>query len=347
MRRIAFVALLVGLSLPLRAQNTELTLSGKELYESARAYLQKGDYANAIMVYNQAIQVEPQNLSYRRELAHAYYLQGDMIHAESMIKPLLKADEADPETFLVACKVYIKMKNLEYAKDAINAGIDRFPQRGELYEQKGQLFTIQKSYKDAAEVWEKGVEKDPAYYMNYYDLTKSYFFNKQYLWAIIYAEHFINMESFSSRTEEMKKMLFESYKFLFAELINQEIRKKANKAPKEPDTFDECYLQTLDNLKNTVTGGVTAENLTMLRVRFLLDWNKLYAKSFPMELIDYQQRMILNGFYDAYNEWLFGRLENEHAMQTWTQKNAGLMNNFDKYFRANKLEPKPDQYYHH
>lgn len=347
MRKLALLAFLLGATIQLTAQNTDAGLSGKDLYENARTYLQKGDYANAIMVYNQAIQVEPKNLIYRRELAHAYFLQGDMTHAEAMVKPLLKAEESDPETYLVACKIYMKMNNSEEAKTAINNGIEKFPKQGELYEQKGQLYTSLKNYKEAAEVWEKGIEKDPAYYMNYYNLTKSYYFNKQYLWAIIYAEHFVTMESFSSRSEEMKKMMFESYKFLFAELNNLEIKKKSTKAPKEPDTFNECYLQVLDNLKNTVTGGVTTENLTMLRVRFLLEWNKNYAKSFPMELIDYQQRMILNGFFDAYNTWLFGRLENENSVKNWTQKNAVLMNSFDKYFRANKLQPKLDQYYHH
>lgn len=319
---------------------------GNELYGNARMYLQKSDYANAIMVYNQAINMEPDNLVFRRELAHAYYLQGDLIKAEKMITPLLKRPEADEETFQIACRVYRSMKKMDEAKSAINAGIEKFPKAGALYAEKGELYTQDKKYELASTAWESGIENAPAYHTNYYNLAKVYFFTKKYLWAIIYGESFVNMESFSSKTEEVKKIVFESYKFLIGDLSNTALDGKINRY-ENPQNFEESCLKIFDEIRTVVIGGINVDNLTQLRIRFLIDWNKSFAKKYPFELIDRQQNLLLNGYFESYNQWLFGKLDNEAIFKQWTQKYASRMNTFDIYFRNNKLIPKEQQYYHY
>ncbi len=311
----------------------------------ARMYLQKADYANAIMVYNQAINVEPDNLVYRRELAHAYYMQGDMAKGEKMISPLIKSKEADEETFQVASRIFRAMKKTEEAKTAINSGIEKFPHAGALYAEKGELYTQEKKYEMAAKAWEKGIENAPAYHINYFNLAKVYFFTKKYLWSIIYGESFVNMESFSSKTEEIKKIIFESYKFLIADLSNSSLEGKVNRY-ENPKNFEEACFKVFDNIRNVVTGGINVDNLAQLRARFLLEWNKSLAKSYPLELFDYQQHLLLNGHFESYNQWLFGKLDNDAVFKQWTQKYASHMNSFDNYFRNNKLIPKENQYYH-
>ena len=340
--------LLLTLFLPLApmAQTVvSLNPEARELYTNARNYLQAGDLANAIMVFNHAVQADPENLILRRDLANAYAQQGDLIRAEKTIAPLLKRDDADEATFQIACNIYMNLNKMDEAKEAINKGIDKFPKSGILYANKGDLYTRQKKYKLASETWEKGVEQDPRYHLNYYNLSKVYFFTRNYFWAALYGETFVNLESFSSKTEEIKKLVFESYKFLMAELNNQTLDGKGDRYAK-PSNFEQSCLQIFDRLRPVVTGGINAENMTMLRIRFLLDWNRLYARRFPSELMDHQQRLMLQGYYDAYNQWLFGKLDNARQYKTRTQKNADLMNRFDQYFRNHKLRPREQQYYH-
>jgi tetratricopeptide (TPR) repeat protein len=320
------------------------TEDARDLYSMAKQYQLKGDYSNSIMVFNQVIQLEPTNLIYRRELANVYYLQGDLMRAEKMALPLLKADEADEETFQIAGKIMAGKKKLEEAKEIIGKGLNKFPNSGLLYKEKGDLYTSQKKYADAAKAWEKGVEKDPGYYINYYNLAKVYYFTKDYFWAFYYGETFVLMESYSARTQEIKKIIFESYKFFMGELNNIALEGKINRY-ENPKDFKTSIHKTYDNLRNVVTGGIHVDNLTMLRIRFLLDWNKTYAEKYPSELFDYQQRLILNGHYDAYNQWLFGRLDNEKKFTSWAQQHDKLMNQFDTYLRSNKLVPKSRQYY--
>ncbi len=341
-----FLPALFFICISAKAQmNPTKTSEAKELYGKARMYLQKTDYANAIMVYNQAINIEPENLLLRRELAHAYYMQGDMAKGEKMISPLLKSKDADEETFQVACRIFRSMKKLDEAKSAINDGIEKFPNAGALYAEKGELYTQEKKFAMASEVWEKGIENAPTFHTNYYNLAKVYFFTKKYLWAIIYGETFINMESFSSKTEELKLIVFESYKFLIAELSNSALDGKVNRY-ENPQNFEEACLKIFDNIRGVVTGGINAENLTQLRIRFLIDWNKNFAKEYPFELVDHQQKMLLAGNYECYNQWLFGKLDNEVFFKQWTQKFASNMNIFDTYLRSHKLIPKNQQYYH-
>jgi tetratricopeptide (TPR) repeat protein len=296
------------------------------------------------MVFNQAVQTDPDNLLYRRELAYTYFLLSDLYRAEVMIAPLLKDERADEETFQIACKIFAAKKNAEEAENAINKGIKKFPHAGILYCEKGELYTQQKKYKSASKAWEEGVKMAPGFHLNYYNLTKVYAFTKRHLWAIIYGETFVNLESFSSRTQEVKKIVFESYKFLMAELNNIALDGKTNRYD-DPKDFESACMKIYDGLRNVVTGGIHTDNLIMLRTRFLLEWNKYYALQYPSELIDFQHRMIQKGHYDCYNQWLFGKLDNEIQFKNWTQKFSTSMNAFDQYLRNQKLQPKENQYY--
>lgn len=324
--------------------SVELSQEVRELYQNAKSYLQKGDYANSIMVYNQAVNMAPESLLLRRELAFAYYIQGDLLKAELMILPLIKSEDADEETFKLAGKILSTKKKMSEAEEAINKGLKKFPNSGMLYEEKGHLYTMEKKYKSASKAWESGIEKDPTYHLNYYNLAKVYSFTKNYLWAILYGETFVNMESFSAKSQETKKIVFESYKYLMAELNNQALDGKVGKYD-NPKDFTSACLSVFDGLRNVVTGGINTENLTMLRTRFLLEWNKKYALQYPFELIDYQQRLLSNNMFDTYNQWLFGNNDNSVAYKNWTQKFSTQMNQFDSQIRNNKLIPKRNQYY--
>lgn len=327
------------------AQPIQLENEGTQLFNQAKNYVSKGDLSNAILVFNQAIQIEPRNLLYRRELAFTYFLQGDLTQAAQVCYPLMKKREADPETFLLASKIFRKANRLEEAVDAIRSGIDKFPNEGMLYEEKGQILLDKKKNKEAVSAWEKGVRKSPGYYLNYYNLARAYYFNKEYIWAIVYGEQFVMMESFSSRTEEIKKIIFESYKSLIAGMNIDEINNESKKIP-APSSFGEAYGVVINSVKYAVTGGVHVENLSLLRLRFLLSWNREFARRYPFELIDFQQRLVLNGFFECYNVWLFGKEDNEKSMKIWVEDNSETMNRFETYIRNNKLQPKSNQYYH-
>lgn len=332
------------MSWSLYAQPKRAYDESESLQTSAKQYIKSGDYANAIMVYNQLIDLYPERFSFKRQLAQVYFMQGNLKGTEQALLPLLKDKDADEETYQLACLFYTANKNPDDAKDIINKGIQKFPNAGMLYKEKGDLLTLLQKYEEAAKTWEKGVEKDPSFPINYYNLSKVYYFTKKYFWAIYYGESFINLESYSARSEDTKKVMYESYKLLISELNALALDGKSDKYA-EPKNFEEAALQTFQEVRKTVSGGINVEKLTMLRVRFLLNWNKNFAAKYPCELFDHQQRMLLNGLYDAYNQWFFGRQDNEKQFISWAKNNSELMNRFDEYFRKNRLQPKANQFY--
>ena len=107
MKRVILIFSLFFLSNNTFAQQTiGTTKQGNELFLKAKSYIQQSDYANAVMVFNQAVNVEPDNQLFIRELAYTYFLLGDVIKAEKTIKPLLKKEDIDEETFQIASKIY-------------------------------------------------------------------------------------------------------------------------------------------------------------------------------------------------------------------------------------------------
>ena len=250
--------------------------TAKELQQTARSFMQQADYTNAILVLNRAIQMEPQNLEIAKDLSLSYYVQRDNAKALEIIKPLLDREDADDQCFQIASNIYKQLQQPKESDKLYRKGIKKFPDSGPLYNELGELLWEQKDF-TAIKQWEKGIEVDPGFSKNYYNASKYYFFTTDKVWSIIYGEAFINMEPFSSRTPEIKKLLLEGYKKLFA---STEITLPAGI---EKNTFAEAYIKIMNKQNAVATAGINTESLTMIRTRFILDWYQEYAGKLPFK----------------------------------------------------------------
>ena len=86
MKRISFFLFLLSTALFCYPQQPD----AKTLDETAKTFIRQGDYTNAIVVYNRALQQEPQNIELLKGLAFTYYLQRDFEKALKVAKPLQK-----------------------------------------------------------------------------------------------------------------------------------------------------------------------------------------------------------------------------------------------------------------
>ena len=76
-----------------------------ELQQTANSFLRTGDYANAILVLNQAIQNSPDDIQLKKNLAFAYYLKGDYNRAYTVVSPLVDKKDADIHLFQIAVNI--------------------------------------------------------------------------------------------------------------------------------------------------------------------------------------------------------------------------------------------------
>jgi Tfp pilus assembly protein PilF len=330
MKQILILLAALGLMAVAQAQDAA------QMHETARTFMRQGDFPNAILVLNRAIQKDPQNLAIAKDLAFSYSYQNDNAKALEVVKPLLDREDADDQCFQIAGNIYKGLDNPKDCEKMYRKGLKKFPNSGPLYNELGELLWAQKDF-SAIKQWEKGIETDPNYSLNYLNACKYYYFTTDKVWSLLYGEIFVNMEPMGSRTPEVKNILLEGYKKLFAEA---DITKAAKK-----NTFAAAFLQTIGKQSAVIGYGINPESLTMLRARFILDWYAGYADQYPFKLFELQRQLLQEGMFDAYNQWIFGAAQNLPAYQNWTSAHANEAGQFNR-FQKSRLFKIPTGQYH-
>ncbi|MEP7375452.1 MAG: tetratricopeptide repeat protein [Chitinophagaceae bacterium] len=311
----------------------------KTLHETAKTFMRSGDFDNAVIVLTRALQQDKKNLELQKDLVMSYYLKRDYSKALDGVKALTERDDADVVCFQLAGNVYKALEETKECEKAYKKGLKKFPKSGPLYSEYGELLWAMKDY-SAINLWEKGIQLDPAYSGNYYNAALYYFYTKDKVWSLIYGEIFVNMESLSQRGLAMKQQLLKAYKeklFADADLMKGEEKNKSE--------FAKAFLQTMARQSSVANKGITAETLTMIRTRFILDWYTTNATKFPLRLFDYQQQLLKEGMFEAYNQWLFGAVEDLAAFDSWSKTHTDQYEAFSNFQKNRVFRMPPGQYY--
>ena len=186
-----------------------------ELKETARTFVMQGDYDNAVIVLTKASQLEPDNIEITKDLLFANYLKRDFAKALEIGKPLLTREDSDAPTFQMMGMVYRAIAEDVEAEKLYKAGIKKFPYEGVLYSEYGDMISSRKP-EEALKIWETGIQQAPNHSTNYYFVSKQYATKGDALWSIIYGEMFLNMESFTAKSIEMKNIVLAEYKSFYA-----------------------------------------------------------------------------------------------------------------------------------
>jgi Tfp pilus assembly protein PilF len=311
----------------------------KILYENAKTFMRSGDFENAIVVLNRALQIDKNNLDMQKDLAMSYYYKRDYEKALDQAKVLMDRSDADVVSYQIAGNVYKALEEVKDCERIYKAGLKKFPNSGALYSEYGELLWERKDF-SAIDQWEKGIKIDPAYSGNYYNAARYYYFTKDKAWSLIYGEIFVNMESLSDRGTAMKQLLLDVYKEkLFAD-ANIMAGQDKNK-----NEFSKAFLECMSKQSSLLNRGVTTETLTMIRSRFILEWFDKYASRFPFKLFDYQRQLLQEGLFAAYNQWLFGTVENLAAYDAWTKAHDEEYKNFTAFQKTRVFKMPAGQHY--
>lgn len=307
------------------------------LHETGRSFMRSGDFDNAILVLTRASQQEPKNIEIRKDLVMSYFYKRDYAKAKDQLEPLIDGDDADVTTYQIAGNIYKALEEVKDAEKMYKKALGKFPNSGALHSEYGELLWEKKDY-DAIKEWEEGIKVDPSYSGNYYNAALYYFYTKDKVWALVYGEIFVNMESLTERAAAMKQILYKAYKEkLFADLGEN---KNENKSE-----FAKTFLNVMNQQSSIVNRGITTETLTMVRARFILEWYAKYSNKFPFRLFDYQRQLLQEGMFEAYNQWLFGTVENLAAYDNWTKTHSQEYNNFTSFQKGRVFKVPSGQYY--
>jgi hypothetical protein len=305
--------------------------------ETAKGYIRQGDYQNAILVLNQALQQDNQNLEMHKDLAYAYYLQRDFNKSLDVAKPLVSREDADVQSYQILGLVYKAIEEKKECEKMYRQGLKKFPTSGVLYNELAEVLGTDNG-DEAVKLWEKGIEVDPSYSSNYYNASLYYFSKKEKIWSLIYGEIFINLESYSTRTGQVKDLLNEGYKRFFADAALM-------KGQNINNDFAEAFVSDLNAHASLIAQGVNAESLTAIRTGFILSWFEKDASHFPFRLFDFMKQLIKEGMFGAYNQWVFGAVQDEAQFKSWVSAHSEEYNKFIN-FQGNRVFKLPaGQYY--
>lgn len=309
----------------------------EQLISTARSFQRQADYDNAILVLNKAMQQSPENTDLIKELSFTYYLQGSYDKALTEIKKISEKEDADEQTYQIAGTLYKSMQNFKESDRIYKKGIKKFPASGALYSEYGQVLYEKDHASDLCiKTWEQGIQADPNYSGNYYYSCRYYGTVGNYLWCLMYGELFTNLESYSTRTIEIKNIIYDVYKQWFVS------GKALGTTP-----FEQQVAATLSKQSKETAFGITPETLTAIRTLFILDWfNSTTATRPGFRLFEYQRQLLQQGMFEAYNQWLFGSVASTAAYQNWVTTHAEENKAFTDFQRGRIFKLPAGQYYH-
>lgn len=341
MKKYIFIYLLLLAS----AGFAQQTQDAASLHETAKGFLKQGDYENTILVLNKALQLQPNDLEISKDLLYTYYLKRDFAKALEIGKPLAERADADVTTLQMMGLVYKAIADNKEAEKLYKKGLKNYPDAGILYSEYGDMLA-EKEPANALKLWEKGIEADPNHSSNYYYVAKQYAQSGNTLWSILYAEIFLNMESFTPRSTEMKNLLLQQYKKYFVSGYTPPPSPPPAKGRRPPAiTFTQAVAEILNNQQSQTAYGITPETLTVIRTRFILDWYNKYGERFPFRLFEHQRQLLQEGMFEAYNFWLFGPAANLRTYQTWEQYHKDELNTFLGFVRSKVFKIPAGQQY--
>lgn len=331
--------MLFGLLLAGSAVNAQ---SVKEELETGNSLMQGGDFSNAIAVLSKAHSQDPGNVEVTKSLAYSYYLSKDYSKAMSTIQPTIDGDGADDACYQIAGNIYVSLAQNKEAEKLYKKAVKKFPDSGPLYADYGIFLGSLARQTEAIKVWENGIEADPSYPGNYYYAAKFYYpFDP--IWSLLYGEIFVDMESLTRRTPEIKALVSDSYKKVFGK--DEYLAPLVDKKGRPINEFENAVRETLKANAAAISGGVNEESLTAMRSRFVLDWFSKYATRFPNRLFDYQRQLLQQGMFTAYNQWIFGFAEDEKTYNSWVSAHNDEFNTFYTFARGRVFKIPKGEYY--
>jgi tetratricopeptide (TPR) repeat protein len=337
MKSFLVIGLFVLNFYPVLAQQQD----AKTLHATAKEFIKQGDYDNAVLVLNSALKQEPNNLEMLKDFAFVNYLKRDFAKSIEVSKALIERDDADEQSFQLLGLTYKAIAEHKECNKLYKRGLKKFPNSAVLYNDFGELLAMDKDMSGAIEQWEKGIESMPNYSSNYYNAANYYARTGNLFHEILYGELFINLESYTTRTADIKALLLEAYKKLYtSDNFDQAASDKNNSA------FAKLFFASAAKSKSIAAEGITTENITAIRILFILNWfHEKNQEKFPFRLFDHQQYLLSEGLFDAYNQWIFGAAASPSAYQVWIQTHEKQAADFKQFQQSRVFKIPTQQYY--
>ncbi|MDR0811993.1 MAG: tetratricopeptide repeat protein [Paludibacter sp.] len=343
----------IGLLLFVAIAQIAFGQNSNDKLDKAIELMDNGQVDESIAILEDARKLEPKNFYYSYELAYAYYLKMDYNAVIKVLKKVKNHKDVSDRFFQLLGNSYDNINKTDKAIKIYENGLKKFPKSGNLYLELGIIQINKKNDNAALAYFEKGIEVAPTAASNYYWAAKIFLNSTEEVWGMIYGEIFMNLERNSKRTEEISKLLFDTYKseikFTSENSFSVSFSKNANfnlnnfKLPFGVGVYEPTLMMSMLKIKT-----IDINTLDTIRTNFIdtyFDNGK--DKNYPNVLFSYQKQVKDAGHIESYNHWIlmkgdedmFGiwfdsNKEKWDAFVEWFQKNPIKINDSNKFYRG-------------
>jgi tetratricopeptide (TPR) repeat protein len=326
-----------------------------EMGKTAIYEMEEGNIEKAILILEECKGLDPENANYPYEIAYAHYLNKDYKAASKILKNVIKKYEENDRVWQMLGNTYDLMGNPQKAIKTYEEGLERFPNSGILYLERGNMEMLEKEYNEALGYYEKGILAEPTFPSNYYWASKIYMGSNQEVYGLIYGEIFMNLERGSKRTEDISALLYKVYESQISFESDTSISVSFCQQNDINITIEDlkelklpfCMLfETTFSIALTETKEIDLESLNNARTNFLTNYQTgKFKENYPIALYDYQQEIMDAGHFEAYNYWLLGKGDTLTS-EVWFDVQREKFNAFIDWYSENPMEIDPDKFDH-
>lgn len=326
------------------AQNSNAQLIEQKRIAAVKQ-VQENKLDEAVRSLEEAKKLSPKDISIDYDIAYVRFVQGKYQAAIDILLPICKTHKDVKDYYfqqLIIC--YTLQKQQTEALKMLEIGLKKFPESGRLHFERGNVDAAKKDYLAALVHYEKGILVEPTYPDNYYWASRIYFLTNEEIWGMFYAEIFRNLESNSSRSDEISKRMYEIYRreiqfptdstcaVSFSEAAATYDPKVNSKMPVLPITYCALAKQAANDARR-----VDLRGLDYIRMYFIMTFIKTdFYEQYTNPLFEYQKQIQEAGHLEAYNYWLLSQGDMP-AFGSWLKSNKEKWDAFVAWFNANPM----------
>ena len=352
LRLLVTLALLSTAVLPPLSAQSDLSPEANDLLRRAFLLMERGGNAEAANVLAQGIRLFPEHTIFSYELGHLHVVRKEYDRAIALFQSVLEASDATDQYYVMLGAAYDLNGESAKAHRVYSEGLERFPDSGPLHLELGVMKMAERNPADALTTWERGLTLDPTHASNYFQAARTYLKTDLRGWGTLYGEIFLNLEPFSTRSMEMRTLLWKG--LADAITFSPEMHGDDPKLVLNVSFFsDATALETVDD--STVVSGfpllfertmilsalghsssnvvefiagdslqrISIGTLYKIREDFYRNWveNERIARHFDVTLFDYHGRLIDAGLFEAYHYYYFANPIVKDEVAAWIVEN--------------------------
>jgi tetratricopeptide (TPR) repeat protein len=306
----------------------------KQLEEDAADLSARGDLSGAKADYSSILFNDPGNNEVRVKLAMVCFRESNFSEALNQLKIAEANGCVNESLFILKAHIYVREHKLKSAVAILKKAFRCSKTSPVLYYELGQVLQLKHKPSKALKAWMDGIFCDPKYPANYGAAAMELMKQHESIEGLLLAEIYLNIsQDTGAAVRDWKLKLYQGYCSYFNALeLDGTFMKKSRAAStlRRQLSGTEEIDRRFRSILPTIGNDCSSENLAMIRTRFILNRSG-FNSTVDFPLFRYHDLMLRAGWFDLYNQWLFGAAADSVQFQSFNRYHPGSIDSFNTW----------------